>query len=464
MYPLRGVPHMTRREFLALAGGWVSSVAIGSAPYAQRPPLTPGESAAQGPADVTLHIGELTLDLAPRRGVKTIAYNGQVPGPLLRAPQGRPLVVDVVNGTKREEIVHWHGFHIPSEVDGAREEGTPPVPPNGRRRYTIEPRPTGTRWYHSHGMTGHGMTARNLEGTTYTGQFGMFIVDGDDAGSYDVEVPVLLHEWEPRFSTRLAMDIEFRYYSINGKMLGAGEPIRVRQGQRVLFRIVNASATLAHRLALAGHALHVTALDGFVVPTSRDVPVIQLGPGERVDVLVEMNQPGVWILGEVDDEQRAAGMGIVVEYAGATGTPVWRAPAPFEWDYALFAGAVTAERSTERRAFVFRETNNHRGWTINGKSYPDTAPIVVESNVRYRWIFDNQTADAHPVHLHRHAFELVKVGDNSAAGILKDVVMVPAWKQVEVDVVADNPGLSLFHCHQQLHMDNGFMAMMRYSR
>jgi FtsP/CotA-like multicopper oxidase with cupredoxin domain len=67
------------------------------------------------------------------------------------------------------------------------------------------------------------------------------------------------------------------------------------------------------------------------------------------------------------------------------------------------------------------------------------------------------------VHLHRHTFEVVRVGDRRMSGILKDVVNVPAWQQAEVEVPAVHPGLSLFHCHQQFHMDMGFMAMMRYA-
>ena len=100
------------------------------------------------------------------------------------------------------------------------------------------------------------------------------------------------------------MDVEFKLFSINGKMLGAGEPIRVQPSQRVLFRIVNASATLHHRLALPGHLFRVIALDGNPVPAPARVPILDLGPGERVDAIVEMNRPGVWILGEVRTDQR----------------------------------------------------------------------------------------------------------------------------------------------------------------
>jgi FtsP/CotA-like multicopper oxidase with cupredoxin domain len=312
-----------------------------------------------------------------------------------------------------------------------------------------------TRWYHSHTTAG-----QNLKKSTYTGQFGMFVIDDDDPGSYDQEVPIQLHEWEPRFTSSGPIDIEFRSYTINGKMLVAGEPIRVRQSQRILFRMLNASATLHHSLALSGHFFHVIALDGNPVSMPQDVSVVDLGPGERVDAIVEMSRPGVWILGEVKANQRAAGAGIVVEYAGQRGEPRWE-PAASAWTYAMFGGREPAPEPDGRFTMVFKAVD-HR-WTINGKSYPKADPIVVEPNKRYRWLLDNQSADAHPVHLHRHRFEIVRFADQPVSGIWKDVVVVPAWRRIEIDVLTTQPGLSLFHCHQQFHMDMGFMTMMRYT-
>jgi FtsP/CotA-like multicopper oxidase with cupredoxin domain len=450
---------MTRRQLLALTCFWTSARASGLGQHAPTsshvpvpaPPLT-------GNADLTLRIGELSLELGPRRTVRTLAYNGQVPGPLLRAKRGRPLTVDVWNDAKDEDIVHWHGFHIPSDVDGSYEEGTPGVPPNSRRRYAFTPDPAGTRWYHSHTMSG-----RNLKKGTYTGQFGMFVIEDGDPGAYDLEVPILLHEWEPRLISDGPMDVEYRAFSINGKMLGAGEPIRVRPGQRVLFRILNASATMPHRIALPGHRLNVVALDGNPVATPRQVPYVDLGVGERVDAIVEMNVPGVWIFGELKADQRAGGMGIVVEYAGAEGAPRWLPIADVPWSYSAFGGTDAVPEPDGRHTLVFRATDDGHHWTINGKSYPKTDPIVVRANKRYRWTFDNQSANDHPVHLHRHRFEIVRFDGRPMSGVWKDTVVVPAWKQVEVDVPATQPGLSLFHCHQQFHMDMGFMTLMRYA-
>jgi len=102
-------------------------------------------------------------------------------------------------------------------------------------------------------------------------------------------------------------------------------------------------------------------------------------------------------------------------------------------------------------------------WMINGKSFPHTDTIELRNSLRHRLVFDNRSADDHPVHLHRHAFELASLKGVATSGVHKDVVIVEARSRVEVDLVADNPGKTLFHCHQQDHMDSGFMTLFDYA-
>jgi FtsP/CotA-like multicopper oxidase with cupredoxin domain len=340
------------------------------------------------------------------------------------------------------------------------------VPPGGVRAYTFVPRPAGTRWYHSHIHAG-----RDMNRATYTGQFGFLCVEPkEEPGKYDAEVFLALHGWDPHLSAQGDegnLEATYSVYSINSHALGSGDPIRVKEGQRVLFRILNASATDQHRIALSGHKFKVISLDGNAVPVPREVDVIDMGPAERVDAVVTMNQPGVWILGEVNDQVRNSGLGIVVEYADRGGTPQSTAPASTPWDYTIFGHTETApEPSWGVVPLVFRKkfAGNRLvdKWTINGKSFPKTDPIRVRANEQYRLRFDNQSNEAHPVHLHRHTFELTTFAGKATSGVRKDVVEVPARKQVEVDFTADNPGPTLFHCHQQLHMDYGFMTMVQY--
>ena len=450
---------MNRRQFLELMGGAACWDAASRLAAQQSPPLFP--------ADFTLRISPVELETAPGRIIKTTGYNGSSPGPVLRLQEGKPVTIEVQNETSDQEFVHWHGLFVPSDVDGVGDEGTPAVPAHGKQRYSFVPRPSGTRWYHTHVSAG-----RDLKRSTYSGQFGvLYIEPKNEPGDYDAEIFLTLHGWDPYLSTmgddEGFLEVGYKSYSINSHALGSGEPIRVQKGQKVIFRIVNSSATLPHRLALSGHSFTVLNLDGNPVPVSRTVDVLELGPAERVDALVTMNRPGVWILGELDDKIRDAGLGTTVEYANQKGPAQWLAPAITPWDYTIFGRAASAPApDVEVIPLVFRSkfAGNRwvQHWTINGKSYPKTDPILVKANQKYRLRFDNQSDEAHPVHLHRHSFELTKVAGKPTAGILKDVVMVPARNQVEVDLLADNPGPSLFHCHMQLHMDFGFMAMLRY--
>jgi FtsP/CotA-like multicopper oxidase with cupredoxin domain len=249
-------------------------------------------------------------------------------------------------------------------------------------------------------------------------------------------------------------EVGYGSFTINGRMLGHGEPIRVKQGERVLFHILNGSATEIRSLALPGHSFQVVALDGNPVPNPAQVPVLWLGTAERISAIVEMNHPGVWIMGDLANDDRRHGMGSVVEYAGRGGQAKWIAPPPFHWDYRRFAKDNAAEEGFNR-------------WTINGVAFPMSDEMIpasfhLKEGKRYCIRMRNASDDIHPIHLHRHSFELTSLAGKPTAGILKDVVMLGGYQEAEVDFIADNPGLTLFHCHQQLHMDYGFMTLFDY--
>jgi FtsP/CotA-like multicopper oxidase with cupredoxin domain len=221
---------------------------------------------------------------------------------------------------------------------------------------------------------------------------------------------------------------------------------------------------------LPGHSFKVIALDGNPVPHPTTVPVLWLGTAERISAVVEMNHPGVWVMGDLADDDRSHGMGIVVEYAGQKGKPIWEVPKPFHWDYTRFAnpaGSATAPDETIPMTFAKRNAAEHgfNLWTINDLALPSGSmqpAYHLHQGKRYRLDMRNASDDIHPVHLHRHSFELTKMAGRSTAGVMKDVVMVGGYQEVEIDFVADNPGLTLFHCHQQLHMDFGFMTLFDY--
>ena len=491
---------MKRRDFVRL--GWATIVATGAGKL--RPAF--GESSgrqqdmgskapmeSKGPAaDFTLQIAPMLVELAPQVVISTIGYNNKVPGPLLRMREGQRVTIDVVNDTDVPEFVHWHGLFVPSEMDGAEEEGTPPVPPHGRRRYQFVAKPAGSRWYHSHTAA-----MMDLHRGSYTGQFGFLMIDGaNDPGHYDQEVFLALREWQYFLSPmdqdegppdpndpmpekpakpdwrQNGLEVSAPLYSINDKILGAGEPLRVKPGQRVLMHLLNASAAQIHRVAFPGHKFLVVALDGNPVPTRQAVDVVEIAPGERVDAIVEMNNPGVWILGEIRDVARQSGLGLVVEYANQQQHAQWIPPSIKRWDYTIFGttgfGTTAPHPAPDQTIdMVFEKVpggaNGINHWLVNGKEYPHEREFVFRQGGRYRLVFHNRSDDSHPLHMHRHIFELVELNGKPTAGIMKDTVIVPAFGRATVDLVADQPGLTLFHCHIQQHMDFGFMALFRYA-
>jgi FtsP/CotA-like multicopper oxidase with cupredoxin domain len=462
------------------------------------PRLVWAENFANEKADYTLRIATGLVELAPHHIVSTSLYNGQFPGPLLRFKEGKRVKVDIHNDTDAPELAHWHGQMIPSDVDGASEEGTPFVPAHGMRQIAFVPKPAGFRFLHSHVIAG-----ADLARGTYTGQAApVYIEPRSNPGDYDQEVFLVLKEFNPSFSHGGDMDMKFlegeeieelqqiartadektkgtpkgyevsyELFSINGKMLGHGAPIRVRLGERVLFHVLNASAGEIRSLALPGHIFQVVALDGNPVPTQARVPVLWLGTAERISAIVEMNDPGVWVMGDLNDDDRRHGMGVVVEYAGQKRQPQWTKPKPFRWDYTRFGKANLAPAVPDEtiEMVIVKHNgvlNGFNQWTLNGEAYSmdSLKPMFkIHEGRRYRVKFRNASDDIHPLHLHRHSFELMRIGGKASAGVIKDVVMLGGFQELEFDFIADNPGRTLFHCHQQLHMDFGFMALFNYA-
>lgn len=484
-----------------MVGGSLLSQTVGC----KQPTMSQPKEAALpgGTSDYTLTIAVKPVELAPNHIVSMTTYNGQFPGPLLRFQEGKQVTIDIHNQTDTPEQLHWHGQFLSTDVDGAAEEGTPFIPPHGSRRITFVPKPSGYRFYHTHVHAGPDLSAGQ-----YGGLVGpVYIEPKNNSGNFDREVFLTLKEFEPTYSRGgdMAMDflspaatvkelkdsgenamkaslakgmphgfeVGYGSFTINGRMLGSGEPIRVKQGERVLFHVLNGSATEIRSLALPGHTFTVVAMDGNPIPKPVPVPGLWLGTAERVSAIVEMNHPGIWIMGDMANDDRQHGMGIVVEYAGQKGKPQWVAPKPFHWNYAQFGNAGAANPEPDQVFdMTFAKQNaaedGFNRWTINDVAFAEhhmqhMRPMFrLKPGKRYRLRMRNASDDIHPIHLHRHSFELTRVAGQPTSGVIKDVVLVGGYQEMEVDFVADNPGLTLFHCHQQLHMDFGFMALFDY--
>jgi FtsP/CotA-like multicopper oxidase with cupredoxin domain len=452
----------SRREFLAYAA---ASAACSLVSYA-----TPRQP------QVTVRITSVTHEVAPGQTWRTKAYNGAVPAPVITLTEGETTEIRIINETDTPEYVHWHGLRVSAQLDGTQEENSLVVPARGEIRYLLTARDPGSRFIHSHTMSGMG-----LDCGPYSGQFGFVDVRSRaPRHDYDLEFFIATHEWGPkrvwtpddnddnqRAPTNTGTwEVAYEIGSINGKALGHGEPLRVKQGQRVLLRMLNASATESIKLALPGHKFQVIALDGNPVPFPQTVETIALGTAERVDALVLMDNPGVWILGSADDiERERGGMGVVVEYAGKSNRPTWTPPSSLAWDYVMFGAGAPASADVVPLPMTI-ERNRPAGsameqWLINGTPYSPDAVTLLRKDTTYRLLLRNRSDDDHPIHLHRHPFELISINGRPTSGIMKDVVVLKAYQRMELDFRPDQTGLCLFHCHQQMHMDNGFKLLFK---
>jgi FtsP/CotA-like multicopper oxidase with cupredoxin domain len=496
---------MDRRKFIRSAGFVLPLTGLlppGAADHISSPPAG-GEvgrreqATSEEAADYTIRIGTGLIEVGPQHILSTTTYNAQFPGPLLRFREGQRTVVDIYNDTDRPEQFHWHGQFVPVEVDGAAEEGTPYIPAHGMRREIFIPKPSGLRFYHSHLVAGADLSAGQ-----YSGQVGpVYIEPAISKAEYTREEFIVLKEFDPYFmrggdmamnflaghtipelkamqekSERMApgtpkgFEVGYKIFTINGRQLGHGKPIDVKYGEHILFHIVNGSASEIRSLSLPGHQFKVIALDGNPVPNPREVPVLWLGTAERISAIIEMKTPGVWIMGDLADDDRGNGMGIIIRYENHNGKPQWVTPKPFTWDYTLFGNhqRKAAEPDEIIKMIFAKQQAADKGfnrWTINGVAFDmlNMKPMFhIKEGKRYRLHMQNASDDIHPMHMHRHSFEITKMAGKQTSGIMKDVVMLGGFQEMEVDFVADNPGLTLFHCHMQLHMDFGFMALFDY--
>lgn len=468
--------NLNRRQFLAgsaicLADRFVSS--LGQKPRQK----------------LNLNLTSSSLEIANNRFIRTTSYVDYPAGSVIRLQPDRFTDIHVANHTDGEEFVHWHGLRVSAALDGTPEEESLSVAPGDALTYTLPSSEPGFYFAHSHAMCEHDLTRG-----PYSGQFVPMLIGSLRCSEpFDREVFLTSHEWEPSvFDTagnersleamhhlRIdseseegeevpddGWDIVYRAATLNGKMLGEGEPIRVRNSERILFRILNASATERLRLSLPGHRFLVVALDGYAVPNPASVEVLELGVGERLDAIVVMDTPGVWVLGSPEDEHRALGMGVVVEYADRSGKPIWSPPADGSaWDYLRFSdSAVNASPCHRNLSYrIERRASGSDGFERWAMVPLSPAQETLRAGECCRITLLNSSDEAHPMHLHRFPFELVSISGQSCSGIRKDTIVVPPFQQVQLDVQPDSSGPTLLHCHNQMHMDCGLKTLLSIS-
>lgn len=255
---------------------------------------TPLDSAnVNGVREFKLTVQKTIWHLLPGKDVVAYTYNGVVPGPEIRVTEGEKIRILVTNHLSEPTSIHWHGLHLPNDQDGSADVTQPAIKPG--ETYTYEwtvPNTPGTYFYHSHA---------NADTQQALGLYApLIVVPKNPAEKYDVEYTVMPGEWTVKDGqTYPAMDMEGRlpnYFTLNGHSFPATDVVTVKQGQRILLRVIG-SGQFVHPLHLHGFSFKVVATDGNPVPTAAQLTkdTILVGPGERYDLEFTANTTGKWL-------------------------------------------------------------------------------------------------------------------------------------------------------------------------
>ena len=243
--------------------------------------------------EFTLTASQISWTTAPGRIVTAYAYNASIPGPELRVREGDTVRVTLINALPEATTIHWHGVPVPNAMDGVPGVTSPGVAAGGRFTYEFTAPAAGTYWYHPHA---------NSAAQIARGLYGALIVEPEKP-EYDRDFTLIVGEMGGMtMGGGMGMGggmnggmMNADNLLINGKTGTAIPALRIRLGERVLFRFIN-SGNMLHPMHLHGMHWTVTATDGFDLDVRYRKDTLPVAPGERYDALLVANSKGTWML------------------------------------------------------------------------------------------------------------------------------------------------------------------------
>lgn len=416
-------------------------------------------------------------------------YGGQLPGPTIRVRQRERLQVRVANALDQETTVHWHGLRIPIGMDGVPHLTQKPIAPGETFLYDFVAPDAGTYWYHPH--------QRSFE-QVGRGLYGALIVEEVEPVRVDRELVWVLDDWRLTKSGALSDDFGNRHdaahngrvgntVTVNGRLPG---DVRLRRGERIRLRLINAANARIFGLEFQDHEPVVIALDG--QPVALHAPgdgVVVLGPGMRADLILDASAADGQRYAVID--RFYAGLDYKLLDLAYDGEPLRRRapdwpmelpanPLP-EPDMAagdrhevmfhggMMGGMVMQEMdvrpSQGRMTAMQRAMHDGRVWFINGvaaEGHVMDPMLILRRGHSHVLAMTNATAWHHPIHLHGHSFRVVsRNGAPTRHREWQDTVLMAPRERVEIALVADNPGDWMFHCHILEHQAAGMMGVIR---
>jgi len=422
------------------------------------------------------------------RDVSTWAFGDRPGAGGIRAQVGDLIEATFVNDLTSGNTLHWHGIALRNDMDGVHDLTQMMVEPAGTFTYRFTVPDAGTFWFHPH-------MGLELDRGLYAP---LIVLDPNDPVAFDVDATLMLDDWLDGYGRTqqdvlaelqssgghsghmggtggmgdmgsmmggLTGDVTYPLHVINGRAPSEREIIDALPGQRVRIRLINAGSDTPYRVAVGGHRLTVTHADGFPVQPV-EVDSVVLGMGERYDVIVTVGSGSFPIVAVPEGKQDPAGEAILRTSKATSAPKVGSRPSELSGRELVYGDLVATDAvrlpsKNPDRSTRISLTADGGGYThgINGRSFPDSAPITVTEGQRLRLSISNDTMMFHPVHLHGHTFQMV--GNGSAR---KDTVNVLPMSTAEIDIAADNPGQWMLHCHNTYHLETGMATVFSYRR
>lgn len=407
-------------------------------------------------------------------------YNGSIPGKEIRATEGDLIRVHLKNELEEPVTIHWHGMVLPNKMDGVAGVTQNAVQPGETFTYEFVANEAGTYWYHSHQNSGEQIDR---------GLYGSLIIEPKDK-TYDQDFVIMLDEWrlnrESSSSGMMGggtpgeMDSQMLYntFSVNGKSAPNISPLELNEGETVRLRFINAGYQ-KHYLYTNDIPFKVVGIDGkTVMDAAESTDVIEIAPGERIDIEFVAKQKEDWSIISVNRVEASKDIRIPITIKNRTNFsssiskgeqnkqlkvvdyPTIGKMKPIINDQDQPDLEYTMDLSVGMGGFF---GNGGMEFKINGKAFPKTEPIVVEKGDLVKVTIRNESMVDHPMHLHGHYFQVIsKNGEPFKTPLVKDLINVKPREEYEIMFVADNPGDWVFHCHDLVHAGNGMVTVLTY--
>ncbi|WP_261194749.1 multicopper oxidase family protein [Pseudoruegeria sp. SHC-113] len=420
---------------------------------------------------ITARLGR--VQIAPEGYPKTAiwGYDGSVPGPVIRVPQGARVQRLLRNELAQPTAIHWHGIRIDNAMDGVPGMTQEAVLTGGEFAYDFTVPDAGTYWYHSHNRSQEQL-ARGL--------FGPLIVEEADAPDVDADVVVVVDDWRMTEDAQIHESFGQMHDLSHGGRIGnftqaflRPQLDQVRRHDRLRLRLINPSTDRILTLSLQGMDGWVMALDGMPLGAPEPLGQIVLAPAQRaelfVDVTAEEGALATLVQHERDGGYALVDLPVVVGSRARRNAPAPLPPNPVilpevtadtRREPLLMEGGAMggmAQAMHDGEVKTIRElVQAGQAWALNGVAGMTREPwLNLSRGETVQITMINDTAFPHAIHLHGHHFREVLA---AGYGPMRDTILIEAGARAEVALHADNPGKWMVHCHMLSHQMAGMMT------